>query len=53
MLERHATQRAAAQELGITPQAMSARLQVARRDDEQRLRHLAVRLLVRADEAAT
>ena len=53
VLERHATQRAAAQELGITPQAMSARLQVARRDDEQRLRHLAVRLLVRADEAAT
>jgi hypothetical protein len=53
VLERHATQRAAAQELGITPQAMSARLQVARRDDEQRLRHLAARLLVRADDAAT
>ncbi len=53
VLERHATQRTAAQELGITPQAMSARLQVARRDDEQRLRHLAARLLARADEAAT
>lgn len=53
VLERHTTQRAAAQELGITPQAMSARLQVARRDDEQRLRDLAARLLARADGAAT
>jgi hypothetical protein len=47
---RHRTQRAAAQSLGISPQALSARLQVARRDDEERLRSLAVRLLARADE---
>ena len=52
-VRRHATQRAAAEQLGITPQAMSARLQVARRDDEDRLRALAVRLLARADAATS
>lgn len=46
---RHGTQRAAAEELGITPQAMSLRLRAARREDEDRLRDVAVRLLVRAD----
>jgi hypothetical protein len=50
-LRRHPTQRAAAEELAITPQAMSARLKVARPDDEDRLRALAVRLLARADRA--
>ncbi|KQP81994.1 hypothetical protein [Aeromicrobium sp. Leaf291] len=50
VVRRHDTQRAAAEQLGITPQAMSARLQVARRDDEDRLRAVAVRLLARCDE---
>lgn len=47
---RLGTQRAAAAELGITPQALSARLQVARRHDEDRLRALGERLLARADD---
>ena len=49
---RHRTQREAALDLGITPQAISARLQVARVGDEERLRSLAVRLLERADRTA-
>lgn len=48
----HRTQREAADALGISPQAMSARLQVARVGDEARLRALAVRLLARADDPA-
>lgn len=48
VLRRHTTQKAAAAELAITPQAMSARLRVARRDDEERLVALAARLLARA-----
>lgn len=41
------TQAQAAERLGISPQAMSRRLHVARLDDEARLRRLAVRLLAR------
>lgn len=51
-VRRHGTQREAAAHLGVTPQAVSARLQVARIGDEDRLRALAVRLLARADRTA-
>ncbi len=47
-LARHRTQRAAAAELGISAQAVSERLALARPGDEARLRTLAVRLLRRA-----
>lgn len=53
LVRRLDTQRAAAEQVGITPQAMSARLQAAHRDDEDRLRALAVRLLARADAATS
>lgn len=48
-LKRSTSQRAAAQLLGISAQAISRRLQVARWVDEQKMRELAIHLLVEVD----